>query len=304
LAERLGVSVQGLERIVVVLHSLGLVVRTGGVYRNHALASQLLTEKAPGNMRSFLLQQQRQMYPLFAHLTDAVRTGRAQTWRWSFGTSPDEDCYQALLRTPDELRVFLEAMNTAATGVGTAIARQVDFGRIHTLLDLGGGGGQIAVELAQAVPHLHVIIVDHPEACAFADRHVALHTLTDRVRTQHGDFLGSLPSELGGADAVLLGGILADWDVAQRARILANARRSLARNGTLLVSETLLDDTNDGPLLPAMLSLMMLVGMRGKNFTPNEIKTMLTAAGFGQTSVFLNRSLGVRDLVVATKEGD
>src|SRR5262249_52443592 len=141
---------------------------------------------------------------------------------------------------------------------------------------------------------------DYPQACSFADEVISAQGLSGRITTITGDFL-NLPPGLELVDAVLLGGVLADWDPEQRKQLLANAKRCLRSRGRLLVSETLLDDSNDGPLLPALLSLTMLVGARGKNFTPTEVRTMLDAAGFIDVRVITNREFGVRDLVVAQK---
>lgn len=288
-----------LERLLLVLLAIGLVERdANGAYRNHATASALLVADSTTSLRAFMLHQQRHIYPLFTHLTDALRSGQAQTFHWPFA-SGTAGGYPALMENPAESRLFLEAMNTAATGVGEVIAKRVDLSQIHTLVDFGGGGGQIAIELARAAPHLAIQIVDYPHACRFADEVIARHGLSDRISTVSGDFLGEL--SCGPVDAVLLGGVLADWDSAQRSVLLANARRCLRPGGRLLVSETLLDESNDGPLLPAMLSLTMLLGARGKNFTPAELTKILAAADFGDISVFNNRELRARDLVVAVR---
>ena len=46
----------------------------------------------------------------------------------------------------------------------------------------------------------------------------------------------------------------------------------------------LLNDTNDGPLAPALFSVMML-GTRGKQFSAPELNTMLKGSGFVDMTV-------------------
>jgi 3-hydroxy-5-methyl-1-naphthoate 3-O-methyltransferase len=307
LADQLQLPPRALERLVVLLHALGLVDRDSeGRYGNAAVSTELLTSCGASSVRPFLLHQQRHMYALFGHLTHAIRVSGPQAWRWAFdgecGDDPARaDTYDAFARSATEGRLFLEAMNAMAVGVGDVIAKRVDFQGIRTLLDFGGGGGQIDVELARCAPHLEITIVDHPYACDFAEAFVARHGLSTRIRTISADFLAPLPVTLGPVDAVLLGGVLADWDEPRRSAILANARKCLAPGGTLLVSETLLDDSNDGPLLPALLSLVMLVAAHGKNFTPTELERELRRAGFLDVAFYSNRTLGVRDLVTAVR---
>ena len=297
LARDRGVPDHAAERIVTALHAIGLLERDeDGVYRNTPLASRALVQSSPGNIRSFLLYQQRHMVPLFGRLPDALRSGRPQI---DALYEQQSGYYRGLARDPAMLRLFLEAMNTAAVGVGRCIAQRVGFESIERLVDMGGGGGQVALELVQAVPHLRVTLVEQPEACAFAREFLAGREGASRIEVRAGDFVAEPLSDP--FDAVLLGGVLADWDEADRTKILAHAYTSLRPGGTLLASETLLDDDGSGPLLPALLSLTMLVGMGGKNFTAAELQRMLLEAGFEQPRTISNRDLGVRDLVVATK---
>ena len=96
------------------------------------------------------------------------------------------------------------------------------------------------------------------------------------------------------ADAVLLSAILADWGPEERARILANAAVLLRPGGLLLVSETLLDEDRTGPLLPALLSLVMLAAMPGDSFTFSELRTVLEEAGFSVLAHHSHREAGRR----------
>ena len=91
---------------------------------------------------------------------------------------------------------------------------------------------------------------------------------------------------------------MADWAADERAIILRHAYSVLRPGGLLLISETLLDDDRRGPMKPAMLSLFMLIGMRGDQLSGPELLAELDAAGF--TSPTIHRG-GQRDLVVARR---
>lgn len=305
LAEVLDTSIDGLERLLVLLHALGLVDRDGDQrYHNAPVAAHLLVRTAEPSLWPLLLHQQRHAYTLFGHLSDAIRSGEPQTFHWPFaGASArvdGSDTYDLLSRSPAEYRLFLAGMDAAATGLGDVIAAQVSFEHVRRLADFGGGGGGVAIALARAVPELEVVIVDRNEACRVADERVAAAGLAERIHTLEGDFREPLPA-LGTVDAVLLGGVLADWDEADRRRLLATACHALRPGGQVIVSEPLLDDDNEGPVFPAIVSLMMLLGTRGRAFRARDLEAELRDAGFEEIAVHRNKKLGVRDVVVAKR---
>ena len=80
-------------------------------------------------------------------------SGAPQPLPWQGGPSAGgeaaADLYHSLAARPAELALFLDAMNASSRGVGSAIAAQADAGGIGRLIDLGGGGGQVAAELLQ-----------------------------------------------------------------------------------------------------------------------------------------------------------
>lgn len=303
LAAKLELSRVGLDRLLVALTALGLLRRDEDrLYHNRPLASGALTSGSPRSIVPMLLQHQRHMVDLFHHLGDAVRTGEAQFAHWSFADSPAApDCYSELARHPDEFALLLSAMNRASQGVGRALTRQVDFTSVHHLIDLGGGGGQVAIELAGLMPHLSIAIVDLPPACRYAQARIEAAGLIDRIRCIPADLRGDLRQFVAPAEAVLLSGVIGDWPAAERAAILRNAAAVVAPGGQLLISETLFNDERTGPVMTALLSLFMLVGTRGDNFTAAELSRMLAEAGLPDVEVFRNGAEGLRDLVVARR---
>src|SRR6185437_15016343 len=155
------------------LTALGLLERLpDGRFAAAPEAVELLAGDGPGSLRPLVLHHQRQLSPLFAHLSEAVRHARPQHPVWSFA-SPGADqrtCYEELARHPDEYALFLESMDRSSAGVGEDIARAFELHAVRRLVDLGGGGGRVARELLAATPHLTVELVDLPVACRLAQR--------------------------------------------------------------------------------------------------------------------------------------
>jgi O-methyltransferase domain len=144
-------------------------------------------------------------------------------------------------------------------------------------------------------------MVDLPIACEFLQRRIYDSSLEHRLECVQGSILNDLSEKLELADAVILSGILADWDVNEGAKILDRARNLLKPGGLLLVSETLFDETKTSLLQPAILSLCMLLAMEGDNFTPSELKSILDRSGFVDVRFCFKHETGVRDLIIAQK---
>lgn len=72
--------------------------------------------------------------------------------------------------------MIMEAMNIFSRGAGTRIAQLLDQRVINSrplrFLDLGGGGGQVAIELALYLPTARFVLIDLERAVYFAQRKV------------------------------------------------------------------------------------------------------------------------------------
>jgi len=130
-------------------------------------------------------------------------------------------------------------------------------GPVQRVLDIGTGGGCIAIACAHFLPEAHIDAVDmDPQALALARENVAAHTMADRIDLIHGDVykglesrrydvivsnppyvdaerMATLPPEYRHEPGVALAGGLSGVDVIER--ILAGAREHLAANGLLVV---------------------------------------------------------------------
>lgn len=295
LAAKLAVTPDGLRRLCRALAGMGLLDMVDDRVQATTEAREALRENGLG--WSLSRHHQRQVLPLFLRLPEAIRSGETQEAAWPFAHSPKApSAYEELVRHPAELATFLTAMDRSSRGVGAALVPLLRERDVKRLVDLGCGGGAVAREILAAMPELSIESFDIAPACAFASERSRAAGLGDRHRVLPGDLLAGTGAR--DADAVLLSAILADWSEPERKRILAGAHETLRPGGHLFVSETLLDDDRSGPLGPAILSLVMLLAMRGDQLSGAELKREVEGAGFEDVRVIRGRP---RDLVVAAK---
>ncbi len=303
IATEIQVSSDSLERLLIALTAMELLqCDSDRNYHNTTVSETWMTTKSPQSITSSLLFHKR-CYDLFGNLTEVIKSGKQQVNQISSfkNTDRSNDYYTELAKIPQDYFIFLEAMNHSSIGIGTAMSTSIDFSNIRQVIDLGAGGGQVTLELAGAIPHLSVKMVDVPITCEFLHQRIANSNLVNRLECLPGNILDDLTAILEPSDAVILSGVLADWGTTERMQILHHARNLLKPGGLLLVSETLFNEHKTGPLQPAILSLCMMLAMQGNNFTPAEIQSMLNAAGFEEIRFYFRNETGVRDLMVAQK---
>src|SRR5262249_405439 len=145
--------------------------------------------------------------------------------------------FEFLARDPEEASHFNAAMIGFHGDEPAAVAAAYDFAGVGTLVDVGGGSGNLLITLLEANPALRGILYARPHVAAEAERRVAAAGLADRCKVMSGDFFEAIPP---GGDAYVLSHTLHDWDKDECLRILGNCRRAMGERGRLLVMEAVL----------------------------------------------------------------
>ncbi len=297
LAARVDADPDGVGRLLRALVALGVASRDadGRFACAHAAA---LTADEPAGLGASFLHHQRHLAPLFAGLAPALRRAGRPHAAWRFaGPAPADSPYEELGRHPEEMQIFLRAMDRESREIGARIAALEDLTGGLRLLDLGGGGGAVARGLLAAVPGLTVETVDLGPACDYARRAAERAGLEARHRLTEGD-VRALDEALAPADVVLLSAVLADFPPDERDRVLAQAASKVAPGGRLLISETLLDASGVAPVEATLLSLMTFAAFGGAQLELETLRGLLDRAGFAVTAHHPRGAEG-RDLVVA-----
>jgi len=294
LAERLGVHAPSLRRVMRALAGLGVLVeRPDGRYRLTRVG-QTLRSDVPGSLRNFaLMMADDYNWKAWGALLHGVRTGEIP-----FDHVHGEPIFQFLRARPEKDRVFSESMASISGVENAAIARAFPFGRLRTLVDVGGAHGHLLATILGRYRKVRGILYDQPQVVEAAERSgfIAAPGIAERCQIEGGNFFESVPA---GADAYLMKYIIHDWNDEQCVRILELCRAAMAPGGRVLVIEHVVPRGNQ-PDFSKMLDINMLIGPGGRERTREEFTSLFGRAGLRLRTVYPTKSpLGILEGIAA-----
>lgn len=279
----LGLHGRGLSDWLNLLVGLGMLERDGGTYRNAPGAGRYLVRGEPEYIGGFLERSNRNLYPAWAKLGEALRTGEQQS-----GSD-----FLAMIGDAKLLGQFADMMDALTRVLGPQLVEAYDgWGDYRSVLDVGGCRGQLAAQVVGARPHLAGHVFDLPQMEPLFDKLAAERGLADKLTFHPGDFfVDPLPT----ADIVIIGHALHDWPPVQRKFLVHKAFESVHPGGVLLVYDRMLDD-DPSHVENLVISLdMLLVTEGGSEYTVTELRESARSAGFDPVE---DRPLGDYDTLV------
>ena len=232
---------------------------------------EAMRSDVPGSAAPWVALVDRQyIRDAWQHLEHSIRTGEN-----AFQALHGEDVWSWRGSHADEGAIFDRAMTSLSAGVGEAVARAFDFGRVAVVADIAGGAGSLLAGVLRAHPHLRGILFDQPSVVG-RDVAVRAPDLAERSQVVGGSFFEAVPE---GADVYMLKAILHDWEDAECVAILRTIRRVIPPSGSLLVVERVIGLPNDD-LEGRLSDLHMLVMPGGRERTREEWKRLLHVGGF------------------------
>ncbi|WP_158883098.1 methyltransferase [Amycolatopsis anabasis] len=275
LALALDLDADALGRLLAYLGSLGVV--TGNETDGYALSEvgELLRSDSPSAMRHHMRLYGDHFYRAWGELEHSLRGGGAAFSR-VFGS----DLFAYLRQNPEASHAY-ERMMDAGAPFFAEVGRAYDFSRARRIVDVAGGHGSLLDQLLRANPEPRAVLFDAPHVIEESERYPIALDHGDRCERVGGDFFESVPES---GDVYLLSRILHCFDDEACHRILANIRRAMAPDGTLVILERLI--TGEDASLALGFSMHMLVVLGGgRERDEAEYRTMLDKAGFALRSV-------------------
>jgi O-methyltransferase domain/Dimerisation domain len=272
LAREVGASPDALQRLLRALASAGVFREVAPRRWGLSPSAALLRGDVPSSLRGLarFLGTSRH-YEAWGALEHSVRTG-TQAYRHVHG----EEFWEAFADSPQFAEAFNESMTSVAQQFYAAIVSAYDFSAFDTLVDVGGGEGELVLRLLERWPRLRATVFDLPDAAAAAGRRIAARGMQDRARAAGGSFFDAIP---GGADAYVLTHVIHNWNDELATKILVNVRGAMRDDSVVLLGEQVIAAGN-APDFAKLLDLEMLVLTDGgRERTAGDFERLLSAAG-------------------------
>jgi demethylspheroidene O-methyltransferase len=276
LAPLLSLSPEATERLMAAAASLQLTARrSDGAWTLGQLGAAMI-----GNDGIAAMVEHHAM--LYADLADPVamlrrpRGGNALSDYWAYsGAEQPGDV------SPDRIRDYTALMAASQPMVAEEVLATYRFDRHRRVLDVGGGNGAFLRAVAAEAPRLDLMLFDLPAVAEEARARFAAAGLGARASVHGGDFTqDALPQ---GADLITLVRVLHDHDDDVALGLLRRIRAALPPGGRLLLAEPMAGTSGAEPMGEAYFGFYLLAMGRGRPRTPEEIRTMIAAAGFAES---------------------
>ncbi|MFE9581394.1 AMP-binding protein [Nocardia sp. NPDC006044] len=291
LAGRLGINERPAEILLTACTALGLLEHQDGRYRNTAVAERYLVPGRPDYFGDYVQMVAKHTAPGWNRAAEAIRTDAP--------SRPVVDPSRTIFEQGNTPAYFWGALWAYSTLTARTLAEAVDLSGVRRIMDVGGGSGATLIELCRQHPHLSGTVLDLPHVCAIAQERIDTAGLSGRLGTTAANFFTDpLPT---GHDAVLLSMIMHDWDEERNRKILAACLDALPSGGLVVISELLVDDDKTGPADAALMSMNMLVGCLGRNYTAAEYGAWLRDAGCVRVRTVRFDSPGANGVVIGEK---
>lgn len=284
LAKAVGVQPDSITPVMKALIMVGVFAQDEeGRYTHSPLSEQLRTGH-PQSMRHMCML----LTGLYAQgcgaLPEAVQTGQsALNARFGLGL------YEYLEQDPETARIFDRAMQEAARPVAAMVAEHYPFENVRTVIDVGGGNGELLKGILTAHPHLKGVCVDRPDTCRRAQaalRESGDEDLVERLTFRPADIFEECPA---GGDLYILKNVLHDWSSESAVRILSSISAAMRAGGdgertpTLVVMDPVQEHDPGAPLRPL---IKMVIGEKNtRERSEADIRREAAEAGLQVVSI-------------------
>jgi demethylspheroidene O-methyltransferase len=186
-----------------------------------------------------------------------------------------------------EIKAYCELMGHSQELISNDIIAAVSFAGFGRILDIGGGDGTFLAALARSSSSFSGCLFDLPAVADRAGRNFEAAGLSDRCEVVGGDFLvDQMPS---GFDAATLVRVLHDHDDGDAARLLSSVCRGLQPGGTVIIAEPMSGIAGTATVADAYFGFYLMAMGSGRPRRPDEISSLLIAAGFRDVRIVRTR---------------
>lgn len=275
LAQRTAANKEAIYRLLRALSSNGIFKEDqNGSFELTPLAD-CLREDSPTSMKATALSAGSVFYKAYNEFLFSVQTGEPG-FNKAYGMSP----FEYLTNNPEEGIIFDRMMTDFHGGETAPMIENYDFSTFNTVVDVGGGNGEVISAVLKKYQGTKGVLFDMPEVIKRSGDNIATSRLGSRCQLRGGDFFESVPT---GGNAYILRHIIHDWNDKDAVIILKNCKNAMTPNGKVLVVEAVIPEGNDPHPFKWLDLTMLMIG--GKERTKDQFEAVFSQAGLKLTQI-------------------
>lgn len=220
-------------------------------------------------------------WPAWGNLLHRIRTGEC-----AFDAVFGMDLWAYMAQHPEAHHLFQQAMSNLPIQELQALLPAYDFSGFRTLIDIGGGHGQLLTTILHHYPHMRGVLFEVPAVAEEAREYIEAAGIARRCEIVAGDMFQAIPA---GHDGYTLKSIVHNWDDGAVLQLLQTCRAAMPDHATLLLMARVLAPINM-PDTGKFMDLNMLVTLGGQERTEETFTSLLVAAGFKLSRIVPTRS--------------
>ncbi len=275
-ARAVGGTLRGTEILLDALVAIGVLVKSGGLYRNRAEFEPLLTSTGAGENFLGGLRHRNRVFRTWAFIEEKIREQPVPEQVKSRGVVLDETANEN----------FIRAMYAYGAKNAPTVADRIDLNGVGVLADLGGGPGHYLAEFARRSPTLTPYLIDLPMTLTVARKIQADNDVFNRVRFVEWDFYHDpAPSGLPAFDLVFISAVFHAESPERNQLLLKTLEPLVSAGGRIVVQENVVEPDRTSPIEAALFAVNMLAGTDGgRTYTIAEMAEWGRKAGFQHES--------------------
>ena len=291
LARKAGAHAPSLLRLLRALVRLEIVNQVDE--RTFALAplGEPLRRDHPRSLARLAAQRTDPWWQAWGVLYHSIKTG-GTAFEHAYGAP----FFSTLSSDPEAAARFDDYMSELAVPLATSVAQVIDLAGTAHLVDVGGGRGTFAIELARRWPALRATVFDLPGVAQRARTEIEAVGLSKRCDTVGGDFFAEIPPA---ADAYLLSHVIHNWGDDEAVKILSRIHDAMAPGAKAYVVESPIP-AGAQPFKAALRDVAMLVLLGSRERTIAEYRALLGAAGLTLREDVVTDAAAGEHILIAT----
>ncbi len=266
IASAIGVGPTRLRLLLYALVVGGLLTEQDGLFSNTPESNQFLVKGDPsyiGNRHAAMALR----WTASFKTAESIRSGVPHA-KLDFSNSP-----------PQELEKFLRNINANTVPAARTLLEKYDLSSVKTLVDVGSGGGGVAITIAKACPHIKATAIDLPQVAPIAQKIVEEEGVSERVNVVAADVVsGPLADSY---DVAVLRALLQVLSPQDARLAIKHVSAAVNPGGTIYIIGQILDDSRRSPLEAVGFNLAFLNQYAaGESYTEKQHREWLSEAGF------------------------